>query len=571
MSRITKIQLRRGTAAAWVTANPILASGEMGVETDTDLFKFGDGTSVWTNLDYTSSGSSFADLSTKNNIIFEHTDLQPFKYAARAKSLPDGRIFIALTMNDSSGETAASEIFGAYCAEGNDPALAASWTEPYLIISHEGDEQSNGAADFFIRDDGNIVLVIGRIPANQDINEWRYMVGTAVPAGNHTWGASIQMPAISGIQYFTGAPSCGCVLDDGTWIFSFGQSLQGPPGQGSQTGLYVLRIIYSTNQGTSWTVGPTAYACNDGIGSESNIFQLPNFNGVRGAIIISYRTRLDICGFLKIPDPADLTTYSAITSTLPTGNQPSSIAYYPVYKTAIAIVNGPVQTEVRKTLEIWVSSDNRTSSDSDNIFSWDFRALVHQDFTMEHIDVTSQFELNGRLYILFFTRTNAGLVDTRIFSIPMGNVLGGDHTHMKYLNLKSNLLNNYGRILSEDTDYTHGQQRLTVIDGPNSADPLHVETFENAGGAGTWVRLKSMRILSGQERFGFLQSGLFFPYLPVPEFANDSAADDYYNTVGDGGGGAKKGRQYFVTGTATLKIKTTAGVSGAGWSTFTLS
>jgi hypothetical protein len=48
----TQIQLRRGTAATWVTANPVLAQGELGLETDTNLFKFGDGASVWTALEY---------------------------------------------------------------------------------------------------------------------------------------------------------------------------------------------------------------------------------------------------------------------------------------------------------------------------------------------------------------------------------------------------------------------------------------------------------------------------------------------------------------------------------------
>lgn len=46
------IQLRRGTAAAWTAANPTLASGEMGLETDTRKTKTGDGTTAWTSLNY---------------------------------------------------------------------------------------------------------------------------------------------------------------------------------------------------------------------------------------------------------------------------------------------------------------------------------------------------------------------------------------------------------------------------------------------------------------------------------------------------------------------------------------
>lgn len=47
-----QIQLRRGTAAAWTSANPTLADGEIGIESDTDQFKIGDGLTAWTNLSY---------------------------------------------------------------------------------------------------------------------------------------------------------------------------------------------------------------------------------------------------------------------------------------------------------------------------------------------------------------------------------------------------------------------------------------------------------------------------------------------------------------------------------------
>ena len=47
-----QIQFRRGTADEWETVDPVLAVAEMGIETDTDLFKIGDGISTWTELDY---------------------------------------------------------------------------------------------------------------------------------------------------------------------------------------------------------------------------------------------------------------------------------------------------------------------------------------------------------------------------------------------------------------------------------------------------------------------------------------------------------------------------------------
>lgn len=51
-----RIQLRRGTAAEWASANPVLAQGEPGVETDTGKQKFGNGVDVWSALPYASAG-----------------------------------------------------------------------------------------------------------------------------------------------------------------------------------------------------------------------------------------------------------------------------------------------------------------------------------------------------------------------------------------------------------------------------------------------------------------------------------------------------------------------------------
>jgi hypothetical protein len=48
----TRMQQRRGTASQWTTANPVLAAGEIGFETDTSKFKIGDGSSAWTALPY---------------------------------------------------------------------------------------------------------------------------------------------------------------------------------------------------------------------------------------------------------------------------------------------------------------------------------------------------------------------------------------------------------------------------------------------------------------------------------------------------------------------------------------
>ena len=52
------MQQRRGTAAQWTAANPILAAGEIGFETDTSKFKMGNGSSTWGNLKYFTDAES---------------------------------------------------------------------------------------------------------------------------------------------------------------------------------------------------------------------------------------------------------------------------------------------------------------------------------------------------------------------------------------------------------------------------------------------------------------------------------------------------------------------------------
>jgi hypothetical protein len=47
-----QFQFRRGTTTEWSTANPTLAAGEIGVNTDTYQFKLGNGSTAWNDLSY---------------------------------------------------------------------------------------------------------------------------------------------------------------------------------------------------------------------------------------------------------------------------------------------------------------------------------------------------------------------------------------------------------------------------------------------------------------------------------------------------------------------------------------
>lgn len=58
MAVVTQIQLRRGTAAQWTSANPVLAAGEQGWESDTNKLKIGNGSSAWNSLSYAITGAA---------------------------------------------------------------------------------------------------------------------------------------------------------------------------------------------------------------------------------------------------------------------------------------------------------------------------------------------------------------------------------------------------------------------------------------------------------------------------------------------------------------------------------
>ena len=60
-----QIQLRRGIASLWTSANPTLAQGEFGYELDTGYFKVGNGINDWNTLSYAKTVSI---SSATNNI-----------------------------------------------------------------------------------------------------------------------------------------------------------------------------------------------------------------------------------------------------------------------------------------------------------------------------------------------------------------------------------------------------------------------------------------------------------------------------------------------------------------------
>ncbi len=88
-----RIMFRRGTAAEWASNNPVLASGEVGYETDTNKLKVGTGSLAWNSLNYiTSAPVTSYDLSgeytgtpTAGATIMKFVAARPFTMAGTAQ------------------------------------------------------------------------------------------------------------------------------------------------------------------------------------------------------------------------------------------------------------------------------------------------------------------------------------------------------------------------------------------------------------------------------------------------------------------------------------------------------
>lgn len=121
---MTKILIRRGTATQWVSANPILGSGELGIETDTLKIKVGNGTSTWTQL------TSYANI-TQSDLTSAINGL----INAAPSALDTLNELAAAINNDSSFSTTVNNLLnGKVSKSGGDTITASSASTIPLIL-----------------------------------------------------------------------------------------------------------------------------------------------------------------------------------------------------------------------------------------------------------------------------------------------------------------------------------------------------------------------------------------------------------------------------------------------------
>lgn len=178
MPQVTAIQVRRGTAAQWTTANPLLLAGEIGFESDTNKVKIGDGATAWAALKYLVDPGSNSGVATLDANGKVPTTQLPNLAISDTSVVATQAAMLALTAE--VGDVAVrTDVGKTFILKASPATTLANWTEllavgaPTTMTGADG--TTAGASGYvpapaatdntkFLRGDGTFVAMDGGTP-----------------------------------------------------------------------------------------------------------------------------------------------------------------------------------------------------------------------------------------------------------------------------------------------------------------------------------------------------------------------------------------------------------------------
>lgn len=160
---MARMQQRRDTAANWTNANPVLADGEFGVETDTQKFKVGNGSSSWSSLTYVGFVTSVAGK--QGVVTLDHRDVGNLpitltQFTANQDNLDLGTGGIIRISSD-----AARNITGFVATSSGDARLLVNTGSFTITLVHQSSNSSAnnriicvGSANLEVQSQGSVVV-----------------------------------------------------------------------------------------------------------------------------------------------------------------------------------------------------------------------------------------------------------------------------------------------------------------------------------------------------------------------------------------------------------------------------
>jgi hypothetical protein len=236
-----QIQIRNGTAAAWTSANPTLAVGEMGAETDTGRFKIGTGSTAWNSLNYSlgvaSKGAYSGATQYYVNDIVSYNNSSYICILASLGNLPTNTTYWNLLVLASSVSSVGQTFTGGIVSVSGSPVTSSGT----LALTVAG---TSGGVPYF--SSGTTWASSGALAAN------------ALVIGGGAGAAPATTTTGTGILTFLGTPSSAnlatAVTDEtgsGSLVFGTTPTLTNP------TVTNYVETAYTANTGTAITIALT--------------------------------------------------------------------------------------------------------------------------------------------------------------------------------------------------------------------------------------------------------------------------------------------------------------------------